>query len=511
MKITRTAISLLSLIVLFDRPALAQAPTFSRIDTATTLTLSGGLTLGDFNGDRFPDLVLQTHTIAEPLGLYFLRGHGDGTFAAPVQVFSGCCASVANGDINGDGKLDLVVGSLGEEWVLLGKGDGSFGDVHRSAAPPSPRAPLVLDFNRDGKLDLALAVQDGGVSILLGKSDGTFATATNFPIGGGGQTNAIVAGDFNADGVLDIAASNPGPPDFTGSNVSVLLGNGDGTFGPPTDFTVGTNPFPLVTADLDQNGKLDLAVANYQAASLSVLLGNGDGTFAPRLDALNGPYPVGLGAADFNGDYKPDLAIGGATPSLEVVLGNGDGTMGPVNSFAALRAAQHLGVADFNLDGKPDVVILYLPPTSVFSVFLNTTIPDTTPPDTTPPVVTASASPSTLWPASGRTVPVTISGTITDMGSGVDPSSARFQVTDEYGIVHPSGSIVVNQDGSYRVRIWLTASRQGSDRDGRTYTITVSAKDKAGNLGSGKTEVHVPHDAAHVGTTARTAKAPHRQ
>ena len=492
MNTTRTAVLLLSLIVFLDRPALAQPPTFSRIDTASTLSLSGGVTVGDFNADGFPDLVLETHTSSEALGLYFLSGQGDGTFASPIQVFSGCCANVTNGDVNGNGTLDLLFSTGSEEWVLLGKGDGTFGDLQRSPAPASPRAPLVLDFNGDGKLDLALADQGGGVSILLGKGDGTFATATNFPIGGGAEANAIVAGDFNGDGVLDIAASNPGPPDFTGSTVSVLLGNGDGTFGPPTDFVVGTDPFPIVTADFDQNSELDLAVANYMSSSVSVLLGKGDGTFAPKLDALDGPFPVGLGAADFNGDGRPDIAIGSGAPSLAVVLGNGDGTMGPVNSFAAVTSAENLAVADFNLDGKPDVVIVYLPPTNALSVFLNTTMPDTT-----PPVVTASASPSTLWPPSGGMVRVTISGTITDMGSGVDPSSATFQVTDEYGLVHPSGSIAVNDDGSYRVQVSLTASRGGSDRDGRTYSITVSAKDKAGNLGSGKTEVHVPHDRGH--------------
>ena len=114
-------------------------------------------------------------------------------------------------------------------------------------------------------------------------------------------------------------------------------------------------------------------------------------------------------------------------------------------------------------------------------------------------LLTASANPSTLWPPNGRIVSVTISGTITDMGSGVDPSSATFHVTDEYDVVHPSGSIAVNDDGSYRVQVSLTASREGSDRNGRPYTITVSAKDEAGNLGSGKTEVHVPHDRGHSG------------
>ncbi len=492
MNTTRSAVVLLSLIVFVDRPGFAQPPTFARIDHAPSLSLSGGVTVGDFNADGFPDLVLETRTSTEPLGLYFLRGQGDATFAAPIQVFSGCCTSVANGDVNGDGKLDLVFGFGGEELVLLGKGDGTFGDQQRSSAPASPRAPLVLDFNGDRKLDLAIADQDGGVSISLGNGDGTFATASNFRIGGGARANAIVAGDFNGDGVLDIAASNPGPPNFTGTAVSVLLGNGDGTFGLPTDFTVGTDPFAIVTADFDQNRDLDLAVANYMSASVSVLLGNGDGTFAPKLDALDGPFPVGIGAADFNGDGRPDIAIGGEAPSLAVVLGNGDGTMGPVNSFAAVTSAQNLAVADFNLDGKPDVVIVYLPPTNAFSVFLNTTSPDTT-----PPVVTASANPSTLWPPNGRMVSVTISGTIADMGSGVDPSSATFQVSDEYDVVHPSGSIAVNDDGSYRVQVSLTASREGSDRNGRTYTITVSARDEAGNLGSGKTEVHVPHDRGH--------------
>ena len=108
--------------------------------------------------------------------------------------------------------------------------------------------------------------------------------------------------------------------------------------------------------------------------------------------------------------------------------------------------------------------------------------------------MTASADPSSLWPPNGRLVPVTLTGTIVDTGSGVDPASATFTVKDEYGLAQPSGPLQLNTDGSYRVQVPLTASRQGSDADGRTYTITVSAKDKAGNLGSAQTFVRVPHD-----------------
>ena len=102
-----------------------------------------------------------------------------------------------------------------------------------------------------------------------------------------------------------------------------------------------------------------------------------------------------------------------------------------------------------------------------------------------------------MWPPNGRIVSVTLTGTITDTGSGVDPRSTNFEIKDEYGLVQPSGSFDVNADGSYRVVLLLTASREGSDSDGRTYNVTVSAKDKAGNLGSGAAVIRVPHDRGH--------------
>jgi hypothetical protein len=115
--------------------------------------------------------------------------------------------------------------------------------------------------------------------------------------------------------------------------------------------------------------------------------------------------------------------------------------------------------------------------------------------DVTPPRITASATPQTLWPPIGQMVIVTISGTITDTGSGVNASTTAYAVTDEYGLIQPSGGpITLGEHGSYSFTIPLQAARRGNDRDGRQYTITVSAQDEAGNLGSAFTRVIVPHD-----------------
>jgi glycosidase len=122
--------------------------------------------------------------------------------------------------------------------------------------------------------------------------------------------------------------------------------------------------------------------------------------------------------------------------------------------------------------------------------------------DLTPPAIAVSANPSSLWPPNHKMVPVTISGTITDNLSGVDPSTAAFAVSDEYGTVQPSGPVNLGADGSYSFIILLEASRDGTDKDGRQYTITVSAKDLAGNLASAATLVIVPHDQGHNGPGA---------
>lgn len=117
--------------------------------------------------------------------------------------------------------------------------------------------------------------------------------------------------------------------------------------------------------------------------------------------------------------------------------------------------------------------------------------------DNTPPTITATANPSQLWPPIGNMVPVTISGTITDTGSGVDTASGAYSTVDSYGAVQPAGTFTINADGTYSCTLSLEASRKGSDKAGRTYTVTITAKDKAGNVGTATVVVTVPHDQGH--------------
>jgi hypothetical protein len=196
-------------------------------------------------------------------------------------------------------------------------------------------------------------------------------------------------------------------------------------------------------------------------------------------------------AADFNGDGVLDLATGNYSDSnIAILPGNGDGTFGPHVNYPAADGARGLVAADFNGDGRLDLAVANQFADSI-SVFLQPVL------DTTPPVITASVSRGTLWPPNGKMVPVTVSGRITDAGSGVNVSSAAYSVTDEYGEVQPAGAISLGVGGSYSFTVLLQASRLGTDLDGRHYTITVRASDNAGNAASKMSVVTVPHDQRH--------------
>jgi len=309
--------------------------------------------VGDFNGDGKLDLAVANEGSNN---VRIFLGNGDGTFQAAVDYGAGSNPdSVVVGDFRGAGKLDLVVANDGSNNVsiLLGNGDGTFQAAVNYGVGSAPASVAVGDFNGDGKLDLAVANELGNnVSILLGNGDGTFQAAVSY--GAGMTLFAVAAGDFNGDGKLDLAVA-----DAVSDYVSVLLGNGDGTFKTAAQYVAGLEPFSVAVADFNGDGKLDLAVSNYEGASVSILLGNGNGTFKAAVNYGTGTTPGSVAVGDFNGDGKLDLVVGGADSDnvnvVSVLLGNGDGTFQAAVNYGAGAGQTSVAVGDFNGDGRLDL------------------------------------------------------------------------------------------------------------------------------------------------------------
>jgi dienelactone hydrolase len=317
--------------------------------------------VGDFNGDGKLDLAVTNNgdnTVS------VLLGKGDGTFAPAANYATGSQPfSVATGDFDGDGNTDLAVANVGETTVsvFLGKGDGTFKQGVTYQAGNAARTVVVGDFNGDGKLDLAVANQTCGtpgcgpgvISILLGNGDGTFQTHSDY-LAAEGPT-WMVAGDFNQDGFLDLAVTGGGGG--SGNQLSVLLGNGDGTFQAAVNYPTDTNPAGIAAGDFNKDGKLDLVVAN-NVGSASVLLGKGDGTFQPAVNYSIGGAPIGsIGVADFNGDGNLDFAIADGANNAFIFLGNGDGTFQAGMPVSATSNSFGVAVGDFNQDGRLDLAV----------------------------------------------------------------------------------------------------------------------------------------------------------
>jgi hypothetical protein len=262
----------------------------------------------------------------------------------------------AAGDFNNDGKMDLAVSNSNSTVsVLLSNGDGTFQPQMTYNTDPNgtPYAIAGGDFNEDGNIDLVVTNSVGGssdtVSILLGNGDGTFQPQQTYSVGFGAQGVAVE--DFNSDGSADVAVTNN-----RDNTVSVLLGNGDGTFQPQVNYAVGNQPSSIATADFNGDGRTDLVVSNLSDNTVSVLLGNGDGTFQLPVTYATGNYPVGLAVGDFNGDGNADLAVANGNDStVSVLLGNGDGTFQSQVTYATGNFPFGAVVSDFNGDGKADL------------------------------------------------------------------------------------------------------------------------------------------------------------
>jgi hypothetical protein len=190
------------------------------------------------------------------------------------------------------------------------------------------------------------------VSVLFGNGDGTFGPAVNLAVGSG--ASSVSVGDFNHDGKLDLAVTLA-----LSDTVAILLGNGDGTFQPPVTYPTGGRPEALAVGDFNGDGSLDLAVGSFAPNIVSVLLGNGDGTFQTHVDYAAGGTPESLTVADLNGDGKLDLAVANETSnSVSILLGNGDGTFQPHVDYPTGTEPYGLTTGDFNGDGKVDLAVV---------------------------------------------------------------------------------------------------------------------------------------------------------
>jgi hypothetical protein len=459
-------------------------------------TNSFGIAVGDFNRDGIPDLAVANAGYAGTVSI--LLGNGDGTFRASREFDAGGSetTTVAVGDFNGDGKPDLVVanyaggGGPSNVAVLSGNGDGTFMPAVVYTAGISPLFVAVADFNGDGNLDFVAGSNAGGpavgntgvVSVFLGKGDGTFAPAVNYPTGIVAASIAIA--DLNGDGRLDLAVANE-----NSDSVSVLLGRGDGTFQASVNYPAGPGPSSIASGDFNGDGKSDLVVANAGSTfgtTVSVLMGNGDGTFQAPVSYPAGEEPFSVAVGDFNMDGKPDLIVAdvGASSAnaVSLLLGNGDGTFQAAAPYILGTGAVSVAAADLNSDGLLDVAVVS---GSNVSILLNADRSCTAAPD----IDHIRTRPDTLSP-SGRLVDVFV-GYHATSDCGGHPACA-LSVSSNEPLTNNDYRIIDTHHVKLRASPSDRGEREGSGQ--RVYKVQVSCTEGTSKVARGHAIVSVAED-----------------
>ena len=346
----------------------------------------GLIAVTDVNRDGKADVVVPNFRCANIAGgtctgngsVGVLLSNGDGTFQPAMEFDSGAASaiSLAIADVNGDGNPDLLITNFYYTFdVLLGNGDGTFqpAQVYDSGGQ-FPIFIAAADLNGDTHVDLVVAQRFGSIALLFGNGDGSFRTPVIYDWGisyiGIG---AVAIADVNRDGRPDllVASGTEGEIESLKQDmqVVVLLGKGDGTFQLPTNYSTGGRyPTSLEVADINNDGRLDLLVANSYSDTVGVLLGNGDGTFQMPTTYQSGGVSgnMGLAVEDVNGDGQPDLLVPNRCNTkscleeavVSVLLGNGNGTYQPAVTFqSGGYFADWVALRDINGDGFPDILV----------------------------------------------------------------------------------------------------------------------------------------------------------
>lgn len=278
-----------------------------------------GVATADFNRDGKLDVA---HGSGMNLRLYL--GRGDGTFAMGTSLpIDTNAVSLAAADLNHDERPDLVIGDYGSGasyvYLLPGRGDGTFGPIGKLPSGLNPHSLRALDLNNDGHSDLVTADYGGSsASVFVGRGDGSFASPLTVPAGA--NPTVVEVADLNLDAIPDLVLNSFSRPELT-----LHLGRGDGTFQPAQTLSVPSerNTYGLAVGDLNRDGVADLAVCSANNGSqVSVLLGKGDGSFRPPITLPVGTDTFFLGIADWNGDGGLDLAVtnAGSPTALNVLL-----------------------------------------------------------------------------------------------------------------------------------------------------------------------------------------------
>ncbi|MEZ6242697.1 MAG: VCBS repeat-containing protein [Phycisphaerales bacterium] len=314
------------------------------------------IVLADLDVDGDLDAVVGLFTTN---GVNVMYADGMGGFNSPITIPAGAGGGVAVGDLNHDGRPDIVTANgLNDDISVILADTDFFGEQVRYPAGDGPSSIAIVDLNMDTHPDLAVSAGlDDTLRIFLGDGTGAFAAQPPITID---DLRQVLAADFNADGIPDLVCPRSSP-----SKVDVLLGVGDGTFETPVSYDAGFGANFIALGDLDENGTMDIVVVHGVVsvpptdATLSVLLGGGDGTFAPPVSYTVGQRPHSCAIADLNGDGHLDVVESNIdTSELSVLYGVGDGTLQPQVRMPFAGQPTSVALGDLVGDGFPDLVFL---------------------------------------------------------------------------------------------------------------------------------------------------------